>query len=289
MPIVPIVDTHVHLWDPNEVRMSWLDGNAVLNKRYMVDELTAHASGVALDSIVYVEVAVEPQYAIIEAQRVQRLASTWPTLAGIVAAAPVEFGGLARAYYQALVDIGPQIKGVRRLFQGESDVNFASRPEVVAGVRALADFGLSFDICIFHPQLPAVIELVRQVPDVQFVLDHVAKPDIKSGTLEPWRTHMRELAQLPNVVCKISGMTTEADHRAWRHDDLVPYADHVIDVFGDERIMFGGDWPVSLMSTTYLAWVETVDSFVSQLSQAGQARFWRETAKRVYRLGHSRT
>lgn len=285
MPNVPIVDTHVHLWDPREIRMSWLDGNGVLEKRYMVDEFVTHAGAVAIDSIVYVEVGSEANYAFIEAQRIQKLATTWPTLAGIVAAAPVEFGSVARTYYQSLVDLGPQIKGVRRLFQGESDVNFAARPEVVAGVRALAEFGLSFDICIYHPQLPAVIELVRQVPEVQFVLDHIAKPAIKSGTLEPWRTQLRELAHLPNVVCKISGMTTEADHANWRHADLVPYADHVIEVFGDERIIFGGDWPVSLMSTTYEAWVETVDRLVGQLTPAAQQRFWRDTAKRVYRLG----
>lgn len=284
MPNVPIVDTHVHLWDPQVLRMSWLDGNAVLNQRYMVDEYTAHATGVVVDAIVYVEVAVEPQYAIIEAQRLQQLANTWPTLAGIVAAAPVEFGATARTYYHTLTQIGPAIKGVRRLFQGESDVNFAARPDVVAGVRALAEYNLSFDICIYHPQLPATIELVRQAPEVQFILDHIAKPAIKDGTLEPWRSQLRELASLPNVVCKISGMTTEADHANWQHADLVPYADHVIDVFGDDRIMFGGDWPVSLMSTTYQAWVETVDRLVGQLSPVGQQRFWRDTAKRVYRL-----
>lgn len=285
MPNVPIVDTHVHLWDPREIRMSWLDGNAVLDNRYMIDEFMTHSTGVAIDSIVYVEVGSEANYAFIEAQRIQRLATTWPTLAGIVAAAPVEFGPVARTYYQSLVDLGPQIKGVRRLFQGESDVNFAARPEVIAGVRALADYGLSFDICIYHPQLPAVIELVRQAPEVQFVLDHIAKPDIKSGTRDPWRRHIRELASLPNVVCKISGMTTEADHVNWQHADLVPYADHVIEVFGDERIIFGGDWPVSLMSTTYVAWVETVDRLIGQLSDAAQQRFWRDTAKRIYRLG----
>jgi L-fuconolactonase len=285
MPNVPIVDTHVHLWDPHEIRLSWLDGNTVLNQRYMVDEFTRHAGDIAVDSIVYVEVGSEANYAFLEAQRIQRLANTWSTLAGIVAAAPVEFGHVARTYYQSLVDLGPQIKGVRRLFQGESDVAFAARPEVVAGVKALADYGLSFDICIYHPQLPAVIELVRQAPEVQFILDHIAKPDIKSGTLEPWRSQMRELAHLPNVVCKISGMTTEADHANWRHADLVPYADHVIDVFGGERIIFGGDWPVSLMSTTYVAWVETVDRLVGQLAAPVQQRFWRDTAKRIYRLG----
>jgi L-fuconolactonase len=208
-----------------------------------------------------------------------------PQLQGIVAAAPVEFGLHARAYYAALRSIGPRIKGVRRLFQGESDANYALRPNVIAGVQALADYDLSFDICIFHHQLPAVVGLVEQCPQVSFILDHVGKPDIKNRLLEPWKKDMRALAALPNVVCKLSGMTTEADHQGWHIDDLRPYADHVFDVFGEDRVLFGGDWPVSLQSTSYRAWVDTVDALTRQLTLSAQQKFWSSNAKRVYRLG----
>ena len=204
---------------------------------------------------------------------------------GIVAAAPVEYGAQARAYYAALAGIGPRIKGVRRLFQGESDPNFATRPEVITGVSMLAEFGLSFDICIMHYQLPAVIELVKRVPNVQFILDHIAKPSIKTGELDPWRANLKTLAAQPNVVCKMSGMVNEADMGAWQPADLQPYVEHVLEVFGEDRVMYGGDWPVSLLATSYVEWVQTLESLTQQLSDKAQRKLWVENARRVYRLG----
>lgn len=285
MPDFPIVDTHLHLWDPAHFRISWLDDNTILNTRYLTDEFAQHSRDVTVEAAVYLEVAVEPQYAILEAQYINTMARQMPKIKGIVAAAPVEFGEQSRAYYTALAAIGPRIKGVRRLFQGESDDNFAIRPNVVRGIEILGEFGFSFDICIFHHQLPAAVELVRRVPQVQFVLDHVAKPDIKNHRIEPWRAQMSAMAALPNVVCKISGMTTEADHAAWTPNDLAPYVHHVLDVFGEDRVMFGGDWPVSLQSTTYKEWVDTVDQLTVQLSDKAKKKFWNSNARRIYRLG----
>lgn len=285
MPDFPIVDTHLHLWDPAHFRISWLDGNDVLHKRFLAEEFVQHSRDMNVEAAVYLEVAVEPQYAILEAQYINTLARQFPKIKGIVAAAPVEYGEQARAYYAALAALGPRLKGVRRLFQGESDAQFAIRPNVIRGIEILADFGFSFDICIFHHQLPAAIELVRRVPQVQFIVDHVAKPDIKGGVLSPWREQMSEMATLPNVVCKISGMTTEADHAAWKPADLQPYLMHVLDVFGEDRVMFGGDWPVSLQSTTYADWVHTVDSLTSHLSDKAKKKLWNSNARRIYRLG----
>lgn len=285
MPDFPIVDTHLHLWDPAHFRISWLDDNTILNTRYLTDEFAQHSRDVTVEAAVYLEVAVDPQYAILEAQYINTMARQMPKIKGIVAAAPVEFGEQSRAYYTALAAIGPRIKGVRRLFQGESDDNFAIRPNVVRGIEILGEFGFSFDICIFHHQLPAAVELVRRVPQVQFVLDHVAKPDIKNHRIEPWRAQMSAMAALPNVVCKISGMTTEADHAAWTPNDLAPYVHHVLDVFGEDRVMFGGDWPVSLQSTTYKEWVDTVDQLTVQLSDKAKKKFWNSNARRIYRLG----
>jgi len=285
MPSCAIVDTHLHLWDPTQFRISWLDDNATLNHTFMAEQFAQHSAGVAVEACVYLEVAVDAPYSYLEAVAIDTLATRMPQLQGIVAAAPVEFGRQARAYYAALRAIGPRIKGVRRLFQGESDANYALRPNVIAGVQALADYNLSFDICIFHHQLAAVVGLVEQCPQVSFILDHVGKPDIKNRLLEPWKKDMRALAALPNVVCKLSGMTTEADHQTWQIHDLRPYADHVFDVFGADRVMFGGDWPVSLQSTSYRAWIDTVDALTSQLTPSAQQKFWSSNAKRVYRLG----
>lgn len=284
MPPCAIVDTHLHLWDPAHFRISWLDDNTTLNHTFMAAAFAQHSAGVDVAACVYLEVAVDAPYSYLEAVFINQLAAQMPQLKGIVAAAPVEYGLQARAYYAALRAIGPRIKGVRRLFQGESDSMYAARPNVVAGVQALAEYNLSFDICIFHHQLPAVIQLVQQAPQVSFILDHIAKPDIKHGLLEPWKRDIKALAALPNVVCKLSGMTTEADHQGWTIDDLRPYADHVFDMFGEDRVLFGGDWPVSLQSTTYRAWIDTVDILTDQLSASAKEKFWAGNARRVYRL-----
>jgi L-fuconolactonase len=284
MPPVPIVDSHVHLWDPTRFRMPWLDGNAVLEQPYGLADFRAHSQGVAVEGIVYLQVEVTPPYALLEARWVADLESEGPPVLGIVPWAPVEDGDRARVFLDALVRIDPRIKGVRRIYQGEPNPEYCARPDFVRGVRLLAEYGLSFDLGVMHRQLAATIRLVRDCPEVNFVLDHIGKPDIKAGTRDPWRDQIRELAALPNVWCKLSGMATEADRQRWTTDDLRPFAEHVIASFGEDRIMFGGDWPVVLMASPYRRWVETVEELTRDLSAEAQRKLWRDNARRFYRL-----
>ncbi len=284
MPDFPIIDTHVHLWDPRRFRIPWLDGVPQINQTYALKEYAEHTQGVTIEAMVYLEVDVAPSYRLLEAQWVNALANEEPRLRAIVPSAPLEDGDCARSYLEALKSLGPRVKGVRRLLQAEPDDAFALRPDFVRGVRALADYDFSFDICIFHRQLPAVIELVRRCPEVRFILDHLGKPDIKASLRDPWQAHIRALAALPNVVCKISGMVTEADHARWTVDDLRPYFETVYDAFGPDRVMFGGDWPVVLLASSYKRWVETVDALTQGLSEDDRRKLWAENAKRVYRL-----
>ncbi len=284
MPDFPIVDTHVHLWDPRRFRIPWLDSTPQINQPYVLKEYAEHTQGVDITAMVYLEVDVAPTYRLLEAQWVNALADGEPRLRGIVPSAPLEDGECARSYLDALKALGPRIKGVRRLLQAEPDDAFALRPNFVRGVQALAEYDFSFDICIVHRQLPAVIELVRRCPEVRFVLDHLGKPDIKAGLRDPWQSHIRELAAFPNVVCKISGMVTEADHARWTVDDLRPYFEVVYDAFGEDRVMFGSDWPVVLLASRYARWVETVDALTEGLSEPARRKLWAENAKRVYRL-----
>jgi L-fuconolactonase len=274
----------VHLWDPRRFRIPWLDGVPQINQTYALKEYAEHTQGVTIEAMVYLEVDVAPSYRLLEAQWVNALANEEPRLRAIVPSAPLEDGDCARSYLEALKALGPRVKGVRRLLQAEPDDAFALRPDFVRGVRALADYDFSFDICIFHRQLPAVIELVRRCPEVRFILDHLGKPDIKASLRDPWQAHIRALAALPNVVCKISGMVTEADHARWTVDDLRPYFETVYDAFGPDRVMFGGDWPVVLLASSYKRWVETVDALTQGLSEDDRRKLWAENAKRVYRL-----
>jgi L-fuconolactonase len=182
------------------------------------------------------------------------------------------------------VATSPLVKGVRRLIQGEPDPEFCLRPRFVRGVQLLADYGLSFDLCITHEQLAATIGLVAQCPEIAFVLDHIGKPDIRAGLLDPWREQIAQLATYPNVSCKLSGMVTEADHANWTPDDLAPYVAHVVAQFGEERIMYGGDWPVAYQASTYPRWVATLDALTADLSPAAKRKLWAENASRFYRL-----
>jgi L-fuconolactonase len=285
MPAFPIVDAHLHLWDPKYFRMSWLDGNAVLDQPYGLAKYHEHTRGVDIAAMVYLQVEVEPAYALLEAQWVVDRAAEDPRILGMVPWAPLEYGEQSRAFLDALVAIDRQrIKGVRRLIQSEPDLEFSSRPRFVRGVQLLAEYGLSFDICLYHPQLPSAINLVAQSPSVSFILDHIGKPNIKEHVLDPWRGQIRELASFPNVFCKVSGMVTEADHQRWTPDDLAPYVSHVLEQFGEDRVVFGGDWPVAFQASTYPRWVETLDRLTSSLDDAAKHKLWADNARKFYRL-----
>ena len=263
--------------------MRWLDGTAI-NKTFLPTDLTAHAVPHTVQAFVYAEVDVAPEYALSEVRWVEAHAQRDSRLKGIIANAPVQYGAGVRTYLEELVAISPRVKGVRRLLQGEPDTDFCLQPAFLAGVAMLAEFNLSFDICIMHWQLPAVTEMVRRTPQVQFVLDHIGKPDIEHGILDPWRAQLRALAALPNVSCKISGMVNEADNKHWTTADLRPYAEHVADCFGEDRIMFAGDWPVCTLASTYARWVDSLDEITSGWSEVARGKLFRENAMRVYRL-----
>lgn len=285
MPEFPIVDAHLHLWDPSHFRMSWLDDIPLLNQRYGLAEYAEHTRGLTIGAMVYLQVEVEPPYALLEARWVAERAREDPRIQAMVPWAPLEFGERARAFLQALVETSPLVRGVRRLLQGEADPAFCLRPDFVRGVQILPEYGLSFDICTKgDAQLASAIELVRRCPGTSFILDHIGKPDIKNHVLDPWRDQIRELAALPNVVCKVSGMVTEADPQRWTTDDLAPYVNHVLEAFEEDRVVFGGDWPVVLLASSYRRWVEALDALTAGLSPAAKRKLWAENARRFYRL-----
>lgn len=284
MPAFPIIDAHVHLWDPKRMRIPWLDGDATLDKPYGLAEYRTQTQGIAIEGIVFMEVDVAPSYRLLEAQRIAELASKETLIRAIVPSAPLEDGERVRSFLEALQALGPRIKGVRRLLQDEPDPNYALRPDFVRGVQLLPEYGFSFDICIRHYQLPGVVSLVQQCPATAFILDHIAKPDIKNHVLDPWRQQMRALAALPNVMCKVSGVVTEADHQHWTRDELSLYILHVLDIFGVDRVVFGSDWPVVLHAASYTRWVEALEKLTAHLTPEDQRKLWADNARRFYRL-----
>jgi L-fuconolactonase len=284
MAIEEIVDAHVHLWNPQQFHMAWLDHAPTLNKPFGLADYPHQSAGRSIAALVYVEVDVAPHYALLEAQWAADQAAHDSRLQGIVAAAPVEYGERTRAYLDALQATGPLIKGVRRNLQDEADPAFCLQPDFVRGVQLLAEYGFSFDLCIRHWQLPQVIELVSRCPDTRFILDHLGKPAIKEHALDPWRDDLAQLAALPNVWCKISGLVTEADLEHWTPEDLAPYLAHALAVFGEDRVAFGGDWPVLLLAASHERWGETLAALTQRLSPEAKRKLWADNARQFYRL-----
>ncbi len=278
----PIVDTHVHLWDPNHLRYSWLDDIPLLNQQYLLDEYRQACGTVQVDQMVFVQCECAADQHVQEAEWVAGLARQDRRIRGIVANAPLERGEVVAEDLEALTRI-PLVKGIRRLLQSE-DAAYCLQPGFIEGVRLLSAHGLSFDICIFHPQLANVITFVGQCPEVSFILDHIGKPDIRKQVFDPWKDELKALAEMPNVVCKVSGLVTEADMERWTPEDLKPYIDHVIACFGMDRVMYGGDWPVAAQATTYPRWVEALSWATSDLSDAERRKLFRDNAISFYRL-----
>lgn len=283
MPNFPIVDAHVHLYDVARLRYGWLVHAPKINRTHLLEDFDRARGAVNVEKLVFAEVAVDPGLHLEEAAFVQEMADRDIRLAGIVAHAPLEQGAAVEADLAALKAF-PGVRGVRRLIETERDPSFCLAPAFLEGLRLLPQYGLSFDICLKHTAMVYALELTRRCPDVSFVLDHIGKPDIKNGLREPWFSQIAELARRPNVVCKISGVITEADRASWTPDQVEPYVAHAIASFGFGRAMFGSDWTVSELTHRYPTWVEIVDHVVAGASEAELRALYRDTATRVYRL-----
>jgi L-fuconolactonase len=280
------VDTHVHFWDTDRIPYPWLVEVPDIAGPHTPADLLSEAGRQPPRRIVFVEASAHPLRGLDEVRWIEDLAVRYArqlVIGGIVAFAAVDRDVETDVALDAL-RARPLVRGVRHLIQGQADPRFCLRPEFVAGVQGVGARGLSFDLCVKPPQLPAVVELVRLCPETSFVLDHAGKPDIRGGVLDPWRAHMAELARLPNVVCKLSGLVTEADPAAWTPAQLRPYFDHLIASFGASRLLFGSDWPVVKQAATYQRWLDTVLSLIEPLVPVHRDAIMSGNARRVYRL-----
>jgi len=285
MPSHPIVDSHVHLWDPSVLRYPWLADNPILNRRFGLEDFDRARGELEVNDLVFVQCEADPAQGFEEALWVSDLAQSDPRLAAIVAWAPLEKGAAVREDLERLAAL-PLLRGIRRIIQFEPDRDFCRRPGFLEGARMLAEFGLTFDICTDWTRLPQVIDFARALPHVRMVVDHIGKPPIADGTFEPWASNLSLLAELPNVSCKISGVATEANHQHWTEASLLPFISHAMEKFGFERVMFGGDWPVASQAIDYRRWVDLLDQVLGLSTKLQQLAFWSGNARRFYRMGN---
>jgi len=274
------IDAHMHFWDRSRMPYTWLHEVPSIWHRHTPENLHEEARGDLPEKIVFVECGAPW---LDEVKYVEALAQTEPRIKAIVANIRVNEGPATSAAIAELKK-HPMVRGVRHLFEHEKDLEYCARPAFLAGVRELPAAGLTFDICCKHYYLPAVIEMVRQCPETRFILDHAGKPGIKAGLLDPWREHFRALAKFPNIVCKLSGLFTEADHQHWSPDQLRPYVMHLLETFGPSRLLFGGDWPVAKLACGYLRWLEIARGFAADLPAAEQSAIFFDNAERIYRI-----
>jgi predicted TIM-barrel fold metal-dependent hydrolase len=277
-----IVDTHQHLWDLDRFHYSWLDSFSQLNRSFRMPDYLAAASGLGIAKSVHLEADVDERYMLDETRYLLALAEQPDNpLEGVVACGRPESEDFGR-YLDKLAG-HPKLKGIRRVLHTQPD-ELGQGSTFIRNVAALSEYGLSFDICVLARQLPIAIDLVSKCPSTTFVLDHCGVPRVKEKDLDPWRAHIYEIANAPNVSCKISGLVAYADPKSWRAPDLRPFVEHVIANFGWDRVLFGSDWPVCTLSASLAQWVNTLQSLTQAAGEANQKKLFHDNAVRVYRL-----
>lgn len=278
-----IVDTHQHLWDLDLFGYSWLEGVPALNRSFRMPDYLAATAGLEVVKSVHLEADVDEPYMLQETRHLFALAERQDNpLEGIVACGRPENADF-KSYLEQIVG-HPRLKGIRRVLHTQRD-EVGMGKTFIASVASLGEYGLSFDTCVLARQLPIAISLAARCPQTTFVLDHCGVPQVKEKVLDPWRTHIRELAQFPHVHCKISGLVAYADPVRWTTDDLRPYVEHCIECFGWNRVLFGSDWPVCTLSATFQQWVAALADITRSAGAANQEQLFHDNAVRVYRLG----
>lgn len=273
------IDVHQHFWIYDKVRDSWITADmAVLRADFMPPQLLTELQQHHFDGCV----VVQSDQSMAENLFQLKNAEAHDFVKGIVGWVDLQADDINDQL--SVLSEYNKLKGFRHILQGETDRALMLRPEFLNGISKLKQFGFTYDILIFPDQLKYAAELAARFPDQPFVLDHIAKPDIKSGRIDEWKRDIMALARHENVYCKVSGMVTEADWRNWKRADFDPYLDVVFEAFGIERLMYGSDWPVCLLAASYQQVLNLMEGYTSKLSAEEQSMFWGGNATRFYNL-----
>jgi L-fuconolactonase len=281
---IPIIDTHQHLWDLSRFTLPWLKGASKLDRSFLMEDYLQATRGLDVVKSVYMEVDVEPSQQTAEADYVLDLIRRGgsPMAGAVISGRPASEGFAA---YLARYKDQPAIKGLRRvLIAADTPPGHCLERPFIEGVRLLGKLGLSFDLCMRADELGDAAKLVDACPDTAFILDHCGNASVRTKDLSGWKADIGRLAERKNVVCKVSGVVASAAPDPWKADDLAPIVNHVLDQFGPDRVVFGGDWPVCTLAATYRQWVDALRAIVADRPHAVRKKLFHDNAIRVYRL-----
>ena len=271
------IDAHQHFWNYDATQYQWI-GDDKLRRDFLPADLAKEQAKVRLDG----SIAVQARETVEESRWLLNLADHYPLIKGVVGWVDLRSATVERDLAELAKH--PKFVGVRHVVQSEPDDRFLLRPDFLRGLSLLEKFNLAYDLLIVPRQLPAAIEVTKKFPEQPFVLDHLAKPFIKDGRISPWDQQIKELARSRNVFCKISGMVTEANLGTWKPDDFRPYLDVVLAAFGEDRLMFGSDWPVCLLSGSYEEVFGIVQDYLQALSESTRGKIFGGNATKFYAL-----
>jgi L-fuconolactonase len=277
------VDAHHHLWDPAERDYPWMTGPAArLCRRHDLNDLRRVIGPACVTTTVVVQAVSDLGET---AQLLATAAASEGLIAGVVGWADLTAPDLAEQLAEVRAGSGGErLVGVRHQVHDEPDPDWLVRADVLRGLGVLADQGLVYDLLVRSRELPAASRAAAAVDGLSFVLDHAAKPPIASGEFEPWATRLADLAALPNVACKVSGLVTEADWDGWAPAQLRPYVDRLVELFGPQRLMFGSDWPVCTLAAGYDRVLGAARECLSELSATESDAVFAGTAASIYHL-----
>ncbi len=274
-----IIDTHHHFWNYNPVDFGWInDEMALIRKNFQPLDLQKELKKNGVGGVI----SVQSRQNVEETDTLLNYAREYDFIKGVVGWLPLVNDNLRDLLEKYSPD--ENLKGLRHVVQGEPDPEFLLGKLFSRGISMLKDFNLVYDILIYEHQLPNTIRFVDHHPDQKFVLDHIAKPKIKTNEIESWKKNITELAKRENIACKISGMVTEADYQLWTSEQLQPYFDVVFEAFGTNRILFGSDWPVCLVASSYSDWIRTVKQQLSSFTGQEQEQILYKNAINFYNI-----
>ena len=272
------IDAHHHFWNYDPIEYDWIDDHmSAIRRSFLPEDLKAEIDSVGIEGVI----SVQARMTLEETNWLLSLAEENPFIKGVVGWLP-----LAEDNIEELLDrysAESKLKAIRHVIQGEKP-GFMDHRDFNYGIRALTQRDIAYDILIFENQLQEAIRFVDRHPDQTFILDHIAKPKIKSNEIEPWAENIRKLANRENVSCKLSGMVTEADFNQWTESQMQPYLDTCLEAFGPQRLMFGTDWPVCLVAARYDEWARLIQNFIAPLSTDEQEAIMGGTATHAYKL-----